>query len=137
MLFREAAQMELVNNGVVPRNPLLTTLLRPFESWIDNNTLRHEWRAISFVKCEIIHRLHFVPENRWVPFQVSGMRAGVGVEQQLVWIKSMPFVWLIRTMDTIPIDSSRLDPRQITMPDLIRILRQLDAFQLPVAILVE
>ncbi len=61
----------------------------------------------------------------------------IGIEQQLVGIKTMAGVWLVWSVNPIPVDRARAHIGQITMPDLIGVFRQLDPLQFLLAVFVE
>ena len=66
-LLGEPADVHLVDDGVIPWNPLVAARLGPLKARIDNHTFRHKGRTIPFVESEIVHRFHLVSEERGVP----------------------------------------------------------------------
>jgi hypothetical protein len=51
--------------------------------------------------------------------------AGIRVQQELIGIETMAVLWLVGAIYPIAIPGRRLHPRQITMPDLVRVLGEL------------
>ena len=133
----ESTNVHFVDNGLIPWNPLLAACHGPLEARIDNDTFGHKGRAIPFVESEIVHRFHLVSEQRRVPGQLTGVTAGVRIKQKLIGIESVARLRLIRSVDAISIDGGRSNVRQITVPDLVGVFRQYDAFEFAFASLVE
>ena len=46
-------------------------------------------------KVSVVGRFHLVAENRRIPLQFAEVRAGVGIEQQLIRIESMAIVRIV------------------------------------------
>jgi hypothetical protein len=94
----------------------------PIEVRIHDHALRHERRAVALIEGGVVPRLHRVPENRWIPLELSEMRDSVGVQQQLVGIEAMPALRLIGPMDAITVNCAGPNIREISVPDLIGVL---------------
>ena len=62
---------------------------------------------------------------------------GVGIDQQLAGIEAMPRRGLVRAVHAIAVDRARPRIGQVTMPDLVSVLRQGDALDLAPAALLE
>ena len=126
----EAAHMGFVEYRSFPRH-VRAALISPCKGWIDDPALRHVSRAVPRVEGQItVRRTEGVPEERVVPLQFADDLLGVGVQQELVRIEPVPFLRNVRPVHPVAIDLPRTDIRQITMPNFVRVFRQLDALDL-------
>jgi hypothetical protein len=105
--------------------------------WSQATGWRHEGGAVALIEGGVVTRFHLIAEDGWVPFQIAGMGAGIGVQQQLVVVEAMPILGLVGAMDAIAIDLARPDAADPAMEDLVGVFGQLDALQLRAAIGVE
>src|SRR5262249_22641980 len=71
------------------------------------------------------------------PHQPSGQPLGIGIEQQLVGIEAMAVFGLVRTVHAIAIELAGRHVVEVTVPDILRALRQFDAFELAATLVVE
>ena len=62
-----------------------------------------------------------------MPFEIPVIGASVGIEQQFIGIETMPCFRRVRAMNTVAVDGAGSNVGEITMPDLVRVLRQRDA----------
>jgi len=62
-----------------------------------------------------------------MPLQGAGVRAGIGVEQQLGRIEAVTGIGLVRPVNAIAVTGAGPQIRNATMEYLVGILRQLDA----------
>jgi hypothetical protein len=135
--LREAADVGLVHDGVVPRHARAAGLTLPVEVGIDDHRARHERRAVALVERAVVHRLHLVAEHRGVPAQRAGVGARVRIEQQLVRIEAVAAVRLVRAVDAIAVERAGPDVGQVAVPDLVGELGQRDPLELLLAAGVE
>src|SRR5438105_9368141 len=133
----EAAEMELVNNRVLPRDAAARGLALPIEIRVDDYAFRHERRAVAFVEGRIVARFELISENRWVPFQIAEMSARIRVEHQLVGIEAVPRGGLVGSMDAVAVNRPGVHIRHIAVPDLVGEFGKLDGRPLALAGLVE
>ena len=136
--FRVAAYVRLVDDRPLPRDARPPRLLLPVEIGIDDDRLRHEGRAVALIERQIVaFGANRVPEAGRIPFQLADVRAGVRIEQQLVGIEPMALLRRVRSVDPVAVNRSGPDVRHPAVPDLVRVLRQLDALGLAIAASIE
>ena len=65
------------------------------------------------------------------------MPTGIRIQQQLVGIEAMTRIGIVGAMDTIAVNRARSDAGQITVPDLVGMLGQLNAGEFLLALRVQ
>src|SRR5580693_5590332 len=96
MQFGKSPDMHLIDDGVIPLYPLATARTGPIKARFNDDTFGHERSTIPRVEGKIVHRLHLIAENGWIPTKLSDMRASVRIKKQLVGIETMPRLWRVR-----------------------------------------
>src|SRR5690349_11962241 len=96
-----AAQVNFVDNRMLPTDGSPLGLALPVEIGVDDDAFGHEWRAVALVEGGVVARFQLITKHRRVPGQILEMPAGIGIEHQLVGIKPVPVARLVRTMDAI------------------------------------
>ena len=130
--------MRLVDDGVFPRDVSPPIFATPIEIGIDDDGLGHEGRAVALVEGQVVALgSDRVAENRGVPCQLSRMGSRVRVEQQLVGIKAVAGLGLIRAVHTKAIKRRRADLGHMTVEDFVGVLRELEPVDLSGAVAVE
>src|SRR5690606_4541637 len=95
-------------------------LVSPGEGLVDDAGLGHERRAVPFIEGEIaVGRSDGVAEERIIPLQLARVLPGVGIEEELVRIESVPRFRLVGPMDAVAVHLTRTSLRQISVEDLI------------------
>jgi hypothetical protein len=125
--------MGLVDDAVRPpgERPLVAP---PGECRVDQDAFRHAARAVTPVEGEILARgSDAIAEMGIAPGQFAMKKLGVGIDQQLVRIEAMAVGRVVRAMHPVAVKQSGPGILEITMPDCIAVLRQLDALDLPLA----
>ena len=118
--------MQLVNHRFV-QGPAGRRVVPPGKGGVDNRRQRSRRRVVALVEGEVRLRIaHLVPEELVCPMGDAADLLGVGIENDLVRVKPMSFGRLVRTMESVTINLSRPAIRQIHVPDLIGLLRQID-----------
>src|SRR5947209_19931640 len=90
-----SAEMELINNRVLPPHRSAAGLALPVEIGVDDDAFRHERRAVALVESRVVAGFQLISENRRVPLQIAEMSAGIRVEHQLVGIEAVTGARLI------------------------------------------
>ena len=95
----------------------------------DHACLRHVGGTVALVHQQvgIVTCADLVAVESVVPANVADELAGVGVEQQLVGVEAVPGFGRPRPMDAPAVDLSATDAGQVTVPDAIGALAQVDA----------
>jgi hypothetical protein len=137
VLFGITPDVSLIDDRPVPRNRVPPRLTSPVEIVINDDTFWNERGAIPFIKSEVILGLKFVPENRWIPLHAADVGMGVRIQYELIGIKSMPGVRLIRSVNAVSVYGFGPDVGNVTVPDLIRVFRKFNPAQLSLPMLVE
>lgn len=118
MKFGKAAQMSFINDAFfhfMMRADFI--IIAPVERIADDNRLRHIGRAVKFGKRQILIRaVDVITENRLVPNQLADQLFAVWVYQQLVGIKTVPFLRLIGAVNPIAVNLSGFQTGNINMP---------------------
>src|SRR3954468_12961323 len=137
MAHRVAAHMRLVDDRALPRR-LRLAFLAPGEGRIDDAALWDIARAVALVERKVgVGGAHRITEERLVPFDAADELAGVWIDQKLVRVEAVAVLRVVRPGDGITLDRARPRIRQVTVPDLVRILVQGDTFDLRRAVDVE
>jgi len=114
-----AAQVNFVDNRMLPRDGSPLGLAFPVEIRVDNNAFGHEGRAVALVEGGVVARFQLITKDRRVPRQVVEMPARIGIEHQLVGIEPVSVARLVRTMHAIAVDRAGMHIRHIAVPDLV------------------
>ncbi len=134
---RQAANVRLVDDRVVPRDagrPVVT----PREGGVNHPALRRACCAVAPVERQIFLRAtDSVAEVRVAPVQRALQVLRVRLDQQLVGVEAVSAGRFIRSVDPVAVQGPRTRLRQVAVPDLVRVLAQLDALQLVLAGLIE
>src|ERR1700732_136576 len=125
-----SAEMELVNNRVLPPHRSAAGLALPVEIWVDDDAFRHERRAVALVESRVVARFDLISENCGVPFQIAKMPTGIRVEHQLVGIEAVPGTRLVGAVHAVAVNRSGMHIRHIAVPDLVGEFGQLDSLAL-------
>src|SRR5690349_3218293 len=101
-----SAEMELINNRVLPPHRSAAWLALPVEIGVDDDAFRHERRAVALVESRVVARFQLISENCRVPLQIAEMSAGIRVEHQLVGIEAVPGTSLVGAVHAIAVNRS-------------------------------
>ena len=111
---REAFDMRLVNDGLGPGD-VRPLLIRPrvgrlpAAARLDHHAFRHEGRGVALVERKIrVLRADAIAEQRIVPGDLSVQLLGIGVEQKLVGIETVPLRGRVRPVDAKAVKLARL-----------------------------
>jgi hypothetical protein len=66
-----AAEMKLVDYGVLPGDDATAGLALPAEIRVDHDAFRNERSAVALVECRIVGRFELIAEHRRVPRQIA------------------------------------------------------------------
>src|SRR5262249_45409701 len=132
MELGEAAYMGFVDDRVLPRNTWLSRAA-PGEGRVDDAAFEGERRAVPLVKGQIVACFHFVAEQGRVPSNMTDDLLRIGIEQQLVGIEAVSSSGLVRAVNAIAIECPWPRIGEVAVPDLVGVLRQAEAFDLPLA----
>src|ERR1700732_2943129 len=113
-----SAEMELVNNRVLPPPRSAAGLALPVEIGVDDDAFRHERRAVALVESRVVARFQLISENRRAPFQIAEMPAGRRGEHELVGMKAVPGTRLVGALHAVAVNRSGVHVRHIAVPDL-------------------
>ena len=137
MQRRHSLDMRLVDYGLGPVAPG-PDILAPCESRIDHHTFRHHEGAVAAVDGQILApRSDAIAETGIVPANIADERLGVGVDQQLVRIEAMAARRVIGTVHAVAVKLTGPDIRQVAVPDLMGLFRQIDTLGFAPALRVE
>jgi hypothetical protein len=126
MQFGETFHVQLVEDRLIPGHGTPSVLTPPIEIRIDDDAFCHVRRTVALVERQIISGFHLISEHCRVPLQGTCMGARIGIKDELVRIKAVTGVWLVRTVHSVPIKRPRSNVRHIAMEDLIVVFRQFD-----------
>ena len=133
---RVPLDVQFVDYGFVPR--MLIRPPSPGERGIDHLAFRQKRRAVAVVEGQILRIVaNPVSEQGVVPRERTDERLGVGVDQQFMMVEAMARLRLIRSVHPIAIELPRPHVRQVTVPYLVRVFRQSDPCDFPLAVAVE
>ena len=133
MAHRKTTHVGLIQDRAVPRNHR-TALASPRERRVHHAALGHERRAVALVERKIrFFRAELIAEEGVVPLQLTHQGLGVRVEEQLVRIEAMALLRRVFPVHPIAIYGAGPRIRQITVPNLVGVLRQRDALELALA----
>src|ERR1700677_4350604 len=138
MELRETAHMGLIDDRVVPWNGPRSGLPFPIEVRVDDDALRHERRAVTLVERQVL-RLGSkgVAEALRLPFELTNMGSGVGIEHQLIGVEAMTRIGLIGPVNPQTVHRARRDIRYIAVPEAVGIFRKRQAVELALSRRVE
>src|SRR5580700_3157383 len=130
MLNSEAPNMRFINHALVPRS--MRRLIRsPGKCRINHHGLQHSRGAVAAVKGQVFEPMTDpISEVRIAPFQVTDNLFSIGIKQQLVAVEAKSLGWIVRAVDAIAIRKPRPRLRQIAMPDLVGLLRNIYSMKL-------
>ena len=132
-----AAHMRLVDDHALPRHAR-RRFAAPGEGRVDHPAFRHAGGAVRGAEAQIGVRIaKLVAVHLGAPAQLAHVRFRVRVEQQLVGVEAVTGTRIIRPVHAIGVDRAGAGGVHVAVPDLVGILRQLDAFELGLASLVE
>src|SRR3954466_11408540 len=106
MTLGEAAYVGLVDDCVIPWTGSAAAISGPIEVRVNHRAFRHERRAVTLVKRNIVGGFHLIAKYSRVPFQFAEVRPCIGIEQQLVRVKPVPSIGLIRSMYPVSVNGS-------------------------------
>ena len=127
MLLGKTLDMGFVDDGLVPMHVLPGGFGGPVEIRIDHDAFRHERRAVALVEGEVVAGFHFVAEHGRIPGQRAGMRARIGIEQQLVRIEAVAVGGIVRPVNAIAVEGAGADARNVAVKYLVGVFGKFDA----------
>src|SRR6266542_6531778 len=71
------------------------------------------------------------------PYEPAHQPFGIGIQQELIVVEAMAAFGIVRAVNANAVELSRSQIGEITVPFLIRVLRQRDTGRLPLPLLVE
>src|SRR5579862_2970000 len=80
---------------------------------------------------------NLVSEERVMPNQTFADLFRVRIQQQLVFVESKTFGWVVRSVNPISVKQARASLGQVAMPDLVRLFGQRNAMGFPAPRIVE
>src|SRR5262245_42179588 len=96
MHLRISAYMHLVDDRIVKGKEFVAARSGPIKSGIHYRALGHEGGAVTLVESEVVARLQLVAEQRRIPLQFAHVSVCMRVQQQLVRIKAMTGIGIVR-----------------------------------------
>jgi hypothetical protein len=127
--------MRLVDDGVLPGDA--TPPVAPGEGRVDHAGLHRVGSAVALVEGRVVAALDLIAEQRRVPLDMADHLLGVGIDQQLVGIEAVACRRLVGTVHAVAVNRARPCIGQVSVPDLVGVLRQGDALDLAPAALLE
>src|SRR5580658_6629493 len=128
MTFGKSLDVRFVNDRVIPGHASYARLPVPVKVWVDDYAFGHKRSAVALVEGQVLFGgSDRVTKALGRPAQIPRMSASIRVKYELVRIKSVPrarFIWPVHTK---AVDAAGIHILQVTVPDLIGILRQRDA----------
>ena len=132
---RESLDVQLVDDGLVPRRPG-AAILSPPEGRIDGHRPRHVWSAVAVIRREISGGIaELVAEERGMPCQGPRDRLGIRVEEELGRIEAVPVLGLVRPVHPVAVQEAGPRLGQVDVPHLVRLLLHADPVALALRIL--
>jgi hypothetical protein len=105
MTLREAANMSLINDRLIPRHSTRARLALPVEIRVDHDALRHKRCAVALIEAQVVaFGPDRVTETLRPPLQLTDTGPRIRVQQQLVGIEAMASLRLIGSVNTEPIN---------------------------------
>ena len=137
-LLRQALDVRLIDDGVLPGNMRADLAAAPVEGLIDDHGFRHAAGIVAPVEREILTRASgAVGEMCIAPYQPSGKPPSIGIEQQLIGVEAVTVFGLIGAVNAIALKFAGPDIGKITVKHLIGIFGQLNAALFALAGLIE
>src|SRR5437660_1510082 len=118
MKIRQALYMGFVDDG---RTPAMSrrAVISPGISGIVDHAFGHHWRTVPPVHGEIAAMsAQTVAEKCIVPDNAAVEPTRVRINQQLIGIETMAFIWGVGAVHAIAVELPGLHALQIAMPDL-------------------
>ncbi|MNU90348.1 hypothetical protein D3C71_802130 [compost metagenome] len=130
MQHRQPAHVGFVDHRIFPGHAR-RTVAPPGERRIDHRALGHERCAVAFVEAQVLVTMaHGVAEQRRRPLQLAHHLPGVGVQQQLVAVETVPGLGRVRAVHAIAVALARAGVGQVAVPYLVGVLGQDDPLHL-------
>jgi len=115
----KSAGMGFVNHGIFKRTAQRFVAF-PVVGVVNNHRLRHIGRAVQFGERQILVRtVPVVAENGLMPDELADQLPAIGINQQLVRIKTLALFRPVRAINAVAVDLPRLQSRHIDMPDAV------------------
>ena len=121
---RQPADVGFVDHRLVERR-VRRRVVAPVEGPVDDDALRHEWRAVEFVGLERIGRV--VAEQRLAGGHVALDRECVGVDQQLGRVGALSLMRVPRAVHPEAVPLSGFDAGDVAVMDVGGVIGQLEA----------
>src|SRR5205823_2559635 len=103
MQFGEALDVYFINHALVPGNTR-RLICAPRESGIDHDAFEHAESAIPAIERQIFLGVtNPVAEVRIAPLQIIPDLFGVGIQQELMVVKTLSVRRIVRTVDTVTV----------------------------------
>ena len=127
---REALDVELVDDGLVPRRAR-RGVVAPGEGGVDDGGERGEVRVVAVVEGEVLGRVADpVAEHLVAPLDRAGDGLGVGIEDDLVGVEAVPGGGLVGPVHAVAVELAGLHVGQVGVPDEVGLLGHADACRL-------
>src|SRR5215472_511242 len=137
MAHSETPDVHLVGDSHFPGDRW-TALASPSEGGVDHPAFRNKGGAVPLVKAEVlVGMVEGIAEQLRAPFEAANELLGVGVDQQLVRVEAVPGFWFVWPIRAVAVGGPRPGCRQVAVPNLVGVFRQLYALELGPAIQVE
>src|SRR5215470_9553413 len=137
MEIRQALYMGFVDDSGTPAMAR-RAVIAPWVSGIVDHAFGHHWRTVPPVEDKIAAmRAQTVAKQCIVPDDAAVEPTSVRIDQQLIGIKTMPFIWRVRAMHAVAVKLAGLYALKIAVPDLVGSLRQAEALRLMPAVVLE
>ena len=106
MQLGETLDVHLINHALVPGNAR-RLICSPTEGGINHYAFEHAGSTVAAIEGEIfLGMTNPVAEVRIAPLQIILDLLGVGIQQQLMVIKTVSVGRIVRTVDTVAIQQS-------------------------------
>src|ERR1019366_9796425 len=126
MAHGESFDVELIDQGIVPRD-LGWCIRLPGESGVDHSVLGHSHGIVAPVKRQVLLLVSDpVSEVGVAPPDGSLNLLAIGVEQELVMIKTMALLRGVGAIHPVSVQLARTYFRQIAVPDHVSLFADLD-----------
>src|SRR5580700_2379775 len=104
MQFGKSPDMHLIDDGVIPLDPLTAARTGPIKAGFNDDTFGHERSTIPLIEGKVVHRFHLIAENGWIPMELSDVCTSIRIKEQLVGIKTMPRLGCVRTVYPVSVN---------------------------------
>src|SRR5215212_4987784 len=136
--LRQALDVRFVDDGVFPADIRPHFAAPPIEILIDHDGFGHAAGVIPPVEREILARATgSIGEMRVAPNQPSGYPLGIRIEHKLVGVEAMTMLGFIWAVNSVAVELTGRDVIQITVPDILVALGQLDALEFAPSLVIE